>query len=102
MRIVLGVAGGIAAYKAVLLLRLLREQGHEVRVVPTRAALELAGRATWGALPGQPVPTDVFEDVDQVAPVAVGKQAELVIAAPAPADPLARAAPGQTDDLLTA
>lgn len=102
MRIVLGVAGGIAAYKAVLLLRLLREQGHTVRVVPTRAALEFVGRATWEALSGQAVTTDVFEDVDQVAHVAVGKQAELVIVAPATADLLARAATGQADDLLTA
>ncbi|KQR16176.1 bifunctional phosphopantothenoylcysteine decarboxylase/phosphopantothenate--cysteine ligase CoaBC [Cellulomonas sp. Leaf334] len=102
MRIVLGVAGGIAAYKAVLLLRLLREQGHAVRVVPTRAALEFVGRATWEALSGQPVTTDVFEDVDQVAHVAVGKQAELVVVAPATADLLARAATGQADDLLTA
>lgn len=102
MRIVLGVAGGIAAYKAVLLLRLLREDGHAVRVVPTRAALEFVGRATWEALSGQPVTTDVFEDVDQVAHVAVGKQAELVIVAPATADLMARAAGGQADDLLTA
>lgn len=102
MRIVLGVAGGIAAYKAVLLLRLLREDGHAVRVVPTRAALEFVGRATWEALSGQPVTTDVFEDVDQVTHVAVGKQAELVIVAPATADLLARAAAGQADDLLTA
>ncbi|MDQ0374501.1 bifunctional phosphopantothenoylcysteine decarboxylase/phosphopantothenate--cysteine ligase CoaBC [Cellulomonas humilata] len=102
MRIVLGVAGGIAAYKAVLLLRLLREQGHAVRVVPTRAALEFVGRATWEALSGEPVTTDVFEDVDQVAHVAVGKQAELVIVAPATADLLARAASGQANDLLTA
>lgn len=102
MRIVLGVAGGIAAYKSVLLLRLLREAGHSVRVVPTRAALEFVGRATWEALSGQPVTTEVFEDVDQVAHVAVGKQAELVIVAPATADLLARAATGQADDLLTA
>ncbi|WP_028046345.1 bifunctional phosphopantothenoylcysteine decarboxylase/phosphopantothenate--cysteine ligase CoaBC [Cellulomonas sp. URHE0023] len=102
MRIVLGVAGGIAAYKSVLLLRLLREAGHDVRVVPTRAALEFVGRATWEALSAQPVTTDVFEDVDQVAHVAVGKQAELVIVAPATADLLARAATGQADDLLTA
>lgn len=102
MRIVLGVAGGIAAYKSVLLLRLLREAGHTVRVVPTRAALEFVGRATWEALSGEPVTTDVFEDVDQVAHVAVGKQAELVIVAPATADLLARAATGQADDLLTA
>ncbi|AEE46102.1 bifunctional phosphopantothenoylcysteine decarboxylase/phosphopantothenate--cysteine ligase CoaBC [Cellulomonas fimi] len=102
MRIVLGVAGGIAAYKAVLLLRLLREAGHDVRVVPTAAALQFVGAATWEALSGQPVTTDVFEDVDQVAHVAVGKQAELVVVAPATADLLARAATGRADDLLTA
>ncbi|RYG85054.1 phosphopantothenoylcysteine decarboxylase, partial [bacterium] len=86
MRIVLGVAGGIAAYKAVLLLRLLREDGHEVRVVPTRAALEFVGRPTWEALSGQRVTSDVFEDVEQVAHVAVGRQADLVVVAPATAD----------------
>ncbi|QHT55807.1 bifunctional phosphopantothenoylcysteine decarboxylase/phosphopantothenate--cysteine ligase CoaBC [Cellulomonas sp. H30R-01] len=102
MRIVLGVAGGIAAYKAVLLLRLFREAGHDVRVVPTVAALEFVGRATWEALSGQPVTTDVFEDVDQVAHVAVGKTADLVVVAPATADLLARAATGRADDLLTA
>lgn len=102
MRIVLGVAGGIAAYKAVLLLRLLREDGHAVRVVPTRAALEFVGRATWEALSGEPVTVDVFEDVDQVAHVAVGQTADLVVVAPATADLLARAAAGQADDLLTA
>ncbi|SFJ97201.1 bifunctional phosphopantothenoylcysteine decarboxylase/phosphopantothenate--cysteine ligase CoaBC [Cellulomonas sp. KH9] len=102
MRIVLGVAGGIAAYKAVLLLRILREQGHAVRVVPTRASLEFVGRATWEALSGEPVTTDVFEDVDQVAHVAVGKTADLVVVAPATADLLARAAAGRADDLLTA
>ncbi|ASR54503.1 bifunctional phosphopantothenoylcysteine decarboxylase/phosphopantothenate--cysteine ligase CoaBC [Cellulomonas sp. PSBB021] len=102
MRIVLGVAGGIAAYKAVLLLRVLREAGHEVRVVPTRAALEFVGRPTWEALSGQRVTTDVFEDVDEVAHVAIGQHADLVVVAPATADLLARAATGQADDLLTA
>lgn len=102
MRVVLGVAGGIAAYKAVLLLRLLREAGHEVRVVPTASALEFVGRATWEALSGQPVTTQVFEDVDQVAHVAIGQRAELVVVAPATADLLARAASGRADDLLTA
>lgn len=102
MRIVLGVAGGIAAYKSALLLRLLREAGHDVRVVPTRASLEFVGRATWEALSGHPVTTDVFEDVDQVAHVAVGKGADLVVVAPATADLLARAAVGRADDLLTA
>ncbi|WP_129339661.1 bifunctional phosphopantothenoylcysteine decarboxylase/phosphopantothenate--cysteine ligase CoaBC [Cellulomonas endophytica] len=102
MRVVLGVGGGIAAYKAVLLLRLLREAGHAVRVVPTRTALQFVGRPTWEALSGEPVTSDLFEDVDQVAHVRVGREAELVVVAPATADLLARAAAGRADDLLTA
>lgn len=102
MRVVLGVSGGIAAYKAVLLLRLLREAGHSVRVVPTRAALEFVGRPTWEALSGEPVSADVFDDVPDVAHVAIGRDADLVVVAPATADLLARAAAGIADDLLTA
>jgi phosphopantothenoylcysteine decarboxylase/phosphopantothenate--cysteine ligase len=101
-RIVLGVSGGIAAYKAVLLLRLLREAGHEVRVVPTAAALEFVGRATWEALSGHVVRTDVFGGAAEVEHVALGRSAELVVVAPATADLLARAATGRADDLLTA
>ncbi len=102
MRIVLGVAGGIAAYKAVVLLRLLREAGHEVRVVPTTAALQFVGAPTWAALSGEPVSTDVFDDVEHVAHVEIGRTADLVVVAPATADLLARAAAGRADDLLTA
>ncbi|HLS15200.1 MAG TPA: bifunctional phosphopantothenoylcysteine decarboxylase/phosphopantothenate--cysteine ligase CoaBC, partial [Beutenbergiaceae bacterium] len=102
MRIVLGVTGGIAAYKAVLLLRLLTEAGHEVRVVPTRSALEFVGSATWQALSGQPVTTSVFQGADVVDHVRLGREAELVIVAPATADLLARVAGGRSDDLLTA
>jgi phosphopantothenoylcysteine decarboxylase/phosphopantothenate--cysteine ligase len=102
VRIVLGVAGGIAAYKSVLLLRIFREAGHSVKVVPTRAALEFVGRATWEALSGETVTSDVFDDVDQVAHVAIGASADLVVVAPATADLLARAATGRADDLLTA
>ena len=65
-RVVLGVGGGIAAYKACLLLRLLTESGHEVRVVPTRSALEFVGAPTWAALSGQPVSTEVWDDVHEV------------------------------------
>ena len=101
-RIVLGVSGGIAAYKAVLLLRLLKEKGHDVRVVPTRAALEFVGRATWEALSGHPVHTDVFSGAADVEHVALGRSAELLVVAPATADLLARAAAGRADDLLTA
>ncbi|MFI2752038.1 bifunctional phosphopantothenoylcysteine decarboxylase/phosphopantothenate--cysteine ligase CoaBC [Cellulomonas sp. P22] len=102
MRIVLGVSGGIAAYKAALLLRLLTEAGHDVRVIPTRASLEFVGQATWEALSGHPVATEVFEDVPHVPHVTLGKSADLVIVAPATADLLARAATGRADDLLTA
>jgi len=101
MRILLGVTGGIAAYKAVLLLRLLREQGHAVRVIPTRAALEFVGAPTFEALSGEPVSTEVFDDVPGVQHVALGKGADLVIVAPATADFMARAVAGLADDLLT-
>ena len=102
MRVVLGVAGGIAAYKAAHVLRLLTEAGHDVRVVPTRAALEFVGRATWEALSGHPVTPEVFDDVPEVAHVRLGRQADLVVVAPATADLLARAASGRADDLLAA
>lgn len=101
MRILLGVTGGIAAYKAVLLLRLLREQGHAVRVIPTSAALEFVGAPTFEALSGEPVSTEVFDDVPGVQHVALGKGADLVIVAPATADFMARAVAGLADDLLT-
>ena len=71
-RIVLGVTGGIAAYKACLLLRLLTEAGHDVRVVPTAAALEFVGAPTWAALSGHPVTTTVWDDVHEVAHVRIG------------------------------
>jgi phosphopantothenoylcysteine decarboxylase/phosphopantothenate--cysteine ligase len=100
-RLVLGVAGGIAAYKACELLRLLTEAGHRVRVVPTEAALRFVGAATWQALSGEPVAADVWSDAEQVPHVRIGQQAELVVVAPATADLLARAATGSADDLLT-
>src|SRR3954466_13849290 len=100
--VVLGVAGGIAAYKACELLRLLTESGHDVRVVPTASALRFVGAPTWAALSGHPVSDDVWTDVEQVPHVRLGRQAELVVVAPATADLLARAATGRADDLLTA
>lgn len=102
MRIVLGVTGGIAAYKAAHVLRGLRERGHAVRVVPTEAALRFVGAATWEALSGEPVTTSVFEGVERVEHVRIGHEAELVVVAPATADLLARARAGIADDLLTA
>jgi phosphopantothenoylcysteine decarboxylase / phosphopantothenate---cysteine ligase len=99
--VVLGVSGGIAAYKACELLRLLTESGHRVRVVPTAAALEFVGAPTWAALSGQPVSTQVWDDVHEVPHVRIGQSADLVVVAPATADLLARAAHGLADDLLT-
>jgi phosphopantothenoylcysteine decarboxylase / phosphopantothenate---cysteine ligase len=100
--IVLGVSGGVAAYKAALLLRLFTEAGHDVRVVPTPGALHFVGAATFEALSGKPVTTDVWSDVPEVAHVRIGQNADLVVVAPATADLLARAATGRADDLLTA
>jgi phosphopantothenoylcysteine decarboxylase / phosphopantothenate---cysteine ligase len=101
-QVVLGVSGGIAAYKACELLRLFTESGADVRVVPTPAALRFVGAATWAALSGHPVTTDVWSDVEQVPHVRIGQQADLVVVAPATADLLSRAATGRADDLLTA
>ncbi|MFF8617980.1 bifunctional phosphopantothenoylcysteine decarboxylase/phosphopantothenate--cysteine ligase CoaBC [Streptomyces sp. NPDC015350] len=100
-KVVLGVSGGIAAYKACELLRRLTESGHDVRVVPTGSALNFVGEATWSALSGHPVSTEVWDDVHEVPHVRIGQGADLVVVAPATADTLARAAHGLADDLLT-
>ena len=101
-RVILGVGAGIAAYKSCELLRLLTESGHQVRVVPTPDALRFVGEATWAALSGQPVTTDVWTGVSEVPHVRIGQGANLVLVAPATADLLARAAAGMAGDLLTA
>jgi phosphopantothenoylcysteine decarboxylase/phosphopantothenate--cysteine ligase len=101
LRVVLGVTGGIAAYKACELLRRFTEAGHTVRVVPTASALHFVGAPTWSALSGQPVSTEVWDDVHEVPHVRIGQQADLVVVAPATADVLAKAAHGLADDLLT-
>ncbi|GAB3261890.1 bifunctional phosphopantothenoylcysteine decarboxylase/phosphopantothenate--cysteine ligase CoaBC [Nocardioides dilutus] len=100
-RVVLGVSGGIAAYKACELLRLLTESGHDVTVVPTAAALRFVGAPTWSALSGKPVSTEVWDEVHEVPHVRIGQSADLVVVAPATADLLAKAAHGLADDLLT-
>ncbi len=100
-RVVLGVAGGIAAYKAADLLRRLTESGHEVTVVPTTAALAFVGAPTWSALSGRPAALGMWDDVHEVPHVRLGQAADLVVVAPATADLLARAAAGLADDLLT-
>ena len=101
MRIVLGVGGGIAAYKAASLLRLFTEADHSVQVVPTEASTRFVGIATWEALSGHPVSTTVFDAVDTVNHVRLGHEADLIVVAPATADLLARAAAGLASDLLT-
>ncbi|MGZ4500476.1 MAG: bifunctional phosphopantothenoylcysteine decarboxylase/phosphopantothenate--cysteine ligase CoaBC [Nocardioidaceae bacterium] len=100
-RVVLGVSGGIAAYKACELLRRFTESGHDVTVVPTAAALEFVGAPTWAALSGKPVATDVWTGVHEVPHVRIGQTADLVVVAPATADLIAKAAHGLADDLLT-
>ncbi|MCX5379450.1 bifunctional phosphopantothenoylcysteine decarboxylase/phosphopantothenate--cysteine ligase CoaBC [Streptomyces sp. NBC_00091] len=100
-KVVLGVSGGIAAYKACELLRRLTESGHDVRVVPTASSLNFVGEATWAALSGNPASTEVWESVHEVPHVRIGQGADLVVVAPATADMLAKAAHGLADDLLT-
>jgi phosphopantothenoylcysteine decarboxylase / phosphopantothenate---cysteine ligase len=101
-RVILGVGAGIAAYKACELLRLFKENGHQVRVIPTPDALRFVGAPTWEALSGEPVTTDVWTGVPDVPHVKLGQTADLVFVAPATADLLARAATGMSNDLLTA
>ena len=100
--VVLGVCGGIAAYKACEVLRRFTETGHDVHVVPTASALSFVGETTWAALSGHPVATDVWTDAHEVPHVRLGRRADLVLVAPATADFLARYAGGRADDLLTA
>lgn len=99
--IVLGVGGGIAAYKACDLLRRLQELGFSVTVVPTPSSLNFVGKATWEALSGRKVTTDVWESVEEVRHVSLARDAEAIIIAPATADLIARIAAGRADDLLT-
>ena len=99
--VILGVGGGIAAYKACELLRRLQDSGFSVTVIPTPSSLNFVGAATWEALSGREVTTQVFEAVDQVRHVSLAKIAEAIIIAPATADLIARIAAGRADDLLT-
>jgi len=99
--IILGVGGGIAAYKSCDLLRRLQDGGFTVTVVPTPSSLNFVGQATWEALSGRSATTSVFEDVDQVRHVSLARLARGAIIAPATADLIARMAAGRADDLLT-
>ena len=99
--VILGVGGGIAAYKSCDLLRRLRDHGFGVTVVPTPSSLNFVGSATWEALSGRKVTTEVFESVEEVRHVSLAKKANFIIIAPATADLMARIAAGRADDLLT-
>ena len=100
VNIVLGVSGGIAAYKAVLIARQLIELGHEVHVIPTEDALKFVGLPTWEAISRNPVTTSVHDDVPEVRHVALGQRADLIIVAPATANTIAKMTAGLADDLL--
>jgi phosphopantothenoylcysteine decarboxylase/phosphopantothenate--cysteine ligase len=100
MRILLGITGGIAAYKAANLIRGLSELGHQVTVVPTENALRFIGKPTLEALSGHAIETDMYQDVSQVRHVELGQQADLILIAPATASFIARFAVGIADDLM--
>ena len=100
MRILLGITGGIAAYKAANLIRGLSELGHEVTVVPTENALRFIGKPTLESLSGHAIETDMYQDVAQVRHVELGQQADLILIAPATASFIARFAAGIADDLM--
>jgi phosphopantothenoylcysteine decarboxylase/phosphopantothenate--cysteine ligase len=99
--VVLGVGGGIAAYKSCELLRRLQDRGYAVTVVPTPSSLNFVGSATWEALSGRPVNTQVWENVHTVPHIALAESANFFLIAPATADLIARLAAGRADDLLT-
>jgi len=100
LRVVVGVTGGIAAYKGVSLVRALVQEGHQVTVMPTASALKFVGLPTWQAISRSDVPVDLFEGVSEVTHVALGQRADLVIVAPATAHFLAQYANGMAGDLL--
>jgi phosphopantothenoylcysteine decarboxylase/phosphopantothenate--cysteine ligase len=99
--VILGVGGGIAAYKSCDLLRRLLDNNFHVTVVPTPSSLNFVGKATWEALSGRAVTTEVFENVNEVRHISLAKNSDYIIIAPATADLLARLAMGRADDLLT-
>lgn len=99
--VILGVGGGIAAYKSCDLLRRLQDEGFAVTVIPTPSSLNFVGTATWEALSGRAVTTTVWERVDEVRHVRLGSEAEFIVVAPATADLIARITQGRADDLLT-
>lgn len=100
-RIVLGITGGIAAYKATSIIRQLTAQGHDVQVIPTQNALRFIGATTLEALSHNAIDPDLYTDVESVKHIKIAQEADLVIVAPASASFLARTAAGLADDLLS-
>jgi len=100
-KLILGVAGGISAYKSCDLLRRLQDEGYIVDVIPTDASLNFVGKATWQALSGRKVITDLWSDVETVPHISMAKESDLIVIAPTTADLLAKLASGLADDLLT-
>lgn len=100
-KILLGVSGGISAYKSCDLLRRLQDHGFVVDVVPTQASLNFVGKSTWEALSGRKVATDLWQDVEKVPHISMAKENDLIVIAPTTADLLAKLASGRADDLLT-
>jgi phosphopantothenoylcysteine decarboxylase/phosphopantothenate--cysteine ligase len=99
--LLLGVGGGISAYKSADLLRRLQEHGYDVRVIPTRSSLNFVGKATWEALSGHQVVDDLWNNVHQVPHISLAKSSQAIVIAPATADLIAKIAQGRADDLLT-
>ena len=100
-KLLLGVSGGISAYKSCELLRRLQDEGFIVDVVPTSASFNFVGKATWEALSGRKVLTDLWSDVEKVPHILMAKENDLIVIAPTTADLLAKLASGRADDLLT-
>ena len=100
-KLLLGVSGGISAYKSCELLRRLQDEGFIVDVVPTSASLNFVGKATWEALSGRKVVTDLWSEVEKVPHILMAKENDLIVIAPTTADLLAKLASGRADDLLT-
>ena len=100
-KLLLGVSGGISAYKSCDLLRRLQEQGFIIDVVPTTASLNFVGKSTWEALSGRKVLTDLWSEVEKVPHISMAKENDLIVIAPTTADLLAKLASGRADDLLT-
>ena len=100
-KLILGVAGGISAYKSCDLLRRLQDEGFIVDVIPTAASLNFVGKTTWQALSGRKVITDLWSDVETVPHISMAKESDLIVIAPTTADLLAKLASGLADDLLT-